>query len=418
MDAALGTVRTVPLGGDLARAGLLGPMNVLHVIPSVAARTGGPAFSVVEASLALQDAGAHVSIFSTDLAEAASAPTHSRAVAADLPAGAGALDIRLYPVRRPQRFAFSPQLGRALAASVAGYDVVHIHSLYLFPQYAAYRQSARKGIPYIVAPCGALDPYLRNRHRKLKAATDLVWQRSMLDHAAAIHYKTDDEAQLAADVLLSPVSYVAPNGIRMSEFQDLPASELFRTNELGGHIGPLVLFMGRLSHKKGLDVLIRAFAALRGNIDAAHLVIAGPDDERLIPSLTRLARSEGLESEITFVGMLNKRRRLEALAAADIFALPSHTENFGNAVLEAMASGVPTVISDAVNIAAEVEAARAGVVRRPTVEDFAEAMSLLLSNPAEADELARRGREFARRYEWASAVSAWLNMYAEVVATA
>lgn len=393
-------------------------MNVLHVIPSVASRTGGPATSVVEASLALQDAGVGVSIFSTDLAEAASAPTHSRAVAADLPEGASALDIRLFSVRKPRRFAFSPELHRALGASVASYDVVHIHSLYLFPQFAAYRQSVRRGIPYVVAPCGALDPYLRNRNRKLKAVTDLVWQRSMLDQAAAIHYKTDDEARLAADVLLPRVSFVAPNGIRMSDFEAPFCSEHFRTAELGGRIGPIVLYMGRLSHKKGLDVLIQAFAALRGAIEGAHLVIAGPDDEDLIPSLRRLARSEGIESEITFVGMLNKRRRRQALAAAHIFALPSHTENFGNTVLEAMASGIPTVISDAVNIATEVEAARAGVVRKPTVEDFAEAMTVLLSKPAEAAELARKGREFARRYEWVSAITAWLKMYSEVAATA
>lgn len=393
-------------------------MNVLHVIPSVAERTGGPARSVIEASLALEATGVHVSIFSTDLAEAASAPIHSRAVAADLPAGASALDVRLFPVRRPHRYAFSPDLNRALAQSVTGYDVVHLHSLYLFPQYAGYRQAMRHGVPYIVAPCGALDPYLRRRHPRIKSATDRLWQRSMLDQAAAIHYKTDDEARLAADVAIRGPAYVAPNGIRLTEFKSLPPSDRFRAAELGGYGGPLVLFLGRLSHKKGLDILIQAFAELRGKIEDVRLVIAGPDDEGLTPGLAELAHSRAVESEVNFVGMLDRERRLEALAAADIFVLPSHTENFGNAVLEAMASGVPTVISSAVNIAPEVEASQAGLVREPTAEEFAEAMLHVLGDETKRAELTRRGHEFAKGYEWSTAVSAWLEMYSDVASAA
>lgn len=391
-------------------------MNVLHVIPGLAARTGGPAISVVESSLAVRNCGVETTIFATDLAEAASAPTHTRASPLDLAPGTSELDIQLFPARRPYRLAYSPLLSRALGTRVAKYDIVHIHSLYLFPQYAAYREASRNGVPYVVAPCGALDPYLRSRNRTLKAAFDLLWQRRMLHAASAIHYKTNDEARLASDLSLKAPSIIIPNGIRVADFANLPPADAFRAKHLRDASGPLILFLGRLSHKKGLDILIRAFAAVRERLSEAVLVIAGPDDEGLTARLKDIARSVRAESHVVFAGMLDHGERREALAAADVWALPSHTENFGNAVLEAMAAGRPSIISPAVNIAVDAKAAGAAVVTEPTAHAFADAIIRVLEDEKGAAELSARGREFARRYDWASVAPRWAKMYSDVVA--
>ena len=375
-------------------------MRVLHVIPSLASRTGGPAASVVESSLALQRCGVDVTIFATDMAEAASSRTHERATQDDLPAGARDLNVRLFPARWPYRLAYSPAMRRALDIDVQRYDVVHVHSLFLYPQYAAYRSAYAAHVPYVVSPRGALDPFLRQRGRVVKAAADVLWQRSMLCGAAALHVTSDEEARLTADVAPGVPRHVVSNGIRWDEYQSLGSGAGFRSRYLGGSNDPLVMYLGRISHKKGLDVLIRAFAIVLRDVSPARLAIVGPDDEGLAPRLVELARAEGVGERVVFTGMVRGDDKLDALAAADVWALPSHSENFGNAVAEALAAGVASVISPGVNIAPEIGAAGAAVVAPLSVEAFAREISAQLRDDAGRAALGERARAFARRYDW------------------
>jgi glycosyltransferase involved in cell wall biosynthesis len=177
----------------------------------------------------------------------------------------------------------------------------------------------------------------------------------------------------------------------------------------------VVLTLGRLAVKKGLDILIRAFAIAAREIPRASLVIAGPDDEGIQPSLEQLAAHEGIGDRLVFPGMLVGDDKLSALAAADVWALPSHTENFGIAVMEALAAGCPTVVSPAVNLADEIGRSKAGLVRDAEPEPFAEAIASLLHDPARRSELAARAREFARRYDWDALAPGILEMYEGVV---
>ncbi len=391
-------------------------MKVLHVIPGLAARTGGPAATVVESSLALGNEGIETTIFATDISSAASAPRRARARTADLPHGASELDVRLFPLRPPSRLVFSPALDRALARETAGYDVVHIHSLFLFPQFSAYRRAFRAGRPYVVSPRGALDPYLRARGRRRKAATDWLWQRRMLERAAALHLTSEEEARLVEDVAPAAPRVVVPNGITWARYQELPDPEAFRRAHLGGHDGPVILNLGRLSHKKGLDILIRAFALVAREEPEARLAIVGPDDEGLTRQLVALATSEGVAAGVSFVGMVTGEDKLGALAAADVWALPSHTENFGVAVVEALAAGLPVVVSPAVNIAAPMAAAGAGVVCPLEPEAFAAELLYLIRNPGERSRLGIRAREFTRSFDWSVVANELAEMYAGVLA--
>ncbi len=389
-------------------------MRVLHVIPSLASRTGGPATSVVESSLALQRAGVDVTIFATDMAEAASSATRSAATIADLPVGAADLDVWLFRARSPRRLAFSPDLWRALRSEAGHYDLVHIHSLFLFPQFSAHRAARAAGVPYVVSPRGALDPYLRRRGRLIKAMAHRLWQGDMLAGAAALHVTSDEEARLIADVAPARPRYVVPNGMRWEDYQHLPSGEAFRARHFGGTAGPIVMYLGRLSHKKGLDLLIHAFALVQREGMACRLAIVGPDDEGLTSSLQALGRREGVADRMTFTGMLCGGEKLDALAAADVWVLPSHTENFGNAVVEALAAGRATVISPAVNIAPEIAAAGAGIVAPLTAEAFASEIAALLHDPARREALGERAREFARRYDWSVVGPRLAAMYEEV----
>ena len=178
------------------------------------------------------------------------------------------------------------------------------------------------------------------------------------------------------------------------------------------------MYLGRLSHKKGLDILIRAFALVRRDVPACRLAIVGPDDEGLTAELVALARREGVAERVVFTGMLSGVEKLDALAAAGVWALPSHTENFGNAVVEALAAGRATVISPAVNIAPEIAASGAGIVAPLSAEAFGAEIAALLRDDARREALVVRAREFARRYDWSIVGPRLAEMYAQVAGRA
>lgn len=385
-------------------------MKLLHVVPSLSARTGGPAIAVAQSSSALRARGVDVTIFATDMGRASSAP-HRAVTASALPSGLDNVDVRLFPVRPPHRMAFSPAMLAALRHEVRRFDVVHIHSLFLFPQFAAFQQARRCGVPYIVSPRGALDPHLRIRSQGVKALAHALWQGSMLVNAAALHFTSREEARLASDVAPRTPRAIVSNGIDWQAYRSLPSGTAFRERRLQRTDGPLVLYMGRISHKKGIDVLVRAFALVLRDVPHATLVIAGPDDEGLSPSLARLAAAEGVAGRVVFAGMLHGGQRLEALAAADVFALPSATENFANALVEALAAGCPCVISPGVNISAEIEAAAAAAVAEASPARFASAIVRLLADPAGAAAMGERAAQYARRYDWDAVAPQMIGMY-------
>lgn len=387
-------------------------VRVLQVIPSLAHRTGGTAVVAVQIAKALDRCGIENAVYSTDMAHSAQTGSAEKVTPAELVPGASEVELRLFPARPPHRFAYSPALARELRRDVGSYDVVHLHSIYLHPVVAGYREARRSGVPHVVSPHGSLDPWHRAQRPGRKAAARVLWLRRMLGSAAALHFTTDDEARLASQVAPDVPRMVVPAGIDLDEFEKLPAGGTFRARHLGGHGGPVVINIGRLTEKKGHDVLIAGFAMVVRELPEARLVLAGPDEEGLQPTLAGLAEEHGVLDEVVFTGMLRGEEKLAALAAADVWALPSLTENFGVAVLEALASGVPVVVSPAVNISGELAAARAGVVCRRTPEAFAHEIRTLLLDERRRSELAERGRAFAERFDAAALAPRWAELYA------
>ncbi len=392
-------------------------MRVAQVIPMLSSRFGGPVTMVADAAESLAAEGVEVTIFATDLGKAPWAGDWRSVQPDELPPNAAALDYELFEVRWPQRLFYSPKLARRLDAVAADFDLVHIHSLWLHPQYAAQKAARRRGVPYIVSPHGALDPYLRQRGRARKAATNRLWQNSMLAHAAALHVTTEDERKLVADIAPRVPREVVANGLWIDRLAPADADGMrFRNRHLDGFDGPLVVFLGRLNFKKGVDVLIDAFAIALERHPQAQLAVVGPDDEGLRAQLEAQVAALSLGQQVTFTGALYGEDRTDALAAADVWALSSHSENFGIAVVEAMAAGAATVISPAVNLAPDVVAADAGLVAEQRPEPFAAALGTLLDDPARRAELAARGRSFVRRYDWSVVGPEFKSMYERVIA--
>ncbi len=401
-----------PIVSRFAGASARPPIRVLQVLVGAAARTGGvPAF-VGGASVEVEKLGVEVKLLATDLALAPWGwVQRQRRIGPDeVHPTLAKLDLELHRARFPRRLANSRGLAAALDRLTGEFDVVHIHNLWQFPQYAAYRAALAAEVPYVVSPHGGLDPYLRQRGRIRKRLTSSMWQRAMLERASLIHVTTAAEERSIADIAPAVRRAVVPCGLYVEDFAALPDSGRFRDRHLGGFRGPVILFLGRITQKKGVDVLIRAFARIGGEPDA-RLVIAGPDDEGILPSLRRVARESGAARRIDFPGPVYGEERREALASADVWALSSHTENFGIAVVEAMAAGRAVVISEDVNLAEDVAAADAGVVAEATPEAFAEGLRAVLADSARRRELESRAPEFAARYDWSAVGPRLRRMY-------
>ena len=232
---------------------------MLSILVGGATRTGGPAAFVGESATELRSHGASVRILATDLALAPWGwlQRQRRVTAGELHPALASGDLRIFPARFPRRLGYSPALARALRQEVGGSDVVHIHNLWQFPQYAAYRAALAAGVPYLVSPHGALDPYLRRRGRGRKRLTMALWQDEMLRRAAAIHVTTTAEARLIADVDPDVPREVVPCGVHVARFTSPPPAEEFRRRHLDGYEGPLILFLGRITEKKGVSFVGR-----------------------------------------------------------------------------------------------------------------------------------------------------------------
>jgi len=310
------------------------------------------------------------------------------------------VDLRVFPQQAPTTLGTSWPLARALGEAIPQADVVHLHSLYLFHVWAAARICRRHGVPYLLRPHGTLDPYIWRRHRLRKAALELLFQNRVLRQAAAIHYTAEEEMRLAAPYAHGAKGIVIPNGLDLDQYADLPPRGSFRAShpEIGSR--RIVLFLSRLNFKKGLDLLIPAFARAARRFDDLHLVIAGPDDGESANAETWVA-AEGIGGRTTFVGMLDHRAKLACFRDATMFVLPSYSENFGIAIVEALACGIPVAISDRVNIWREIAGAAVGIVAPPTADDVTRQIETLAADPARAAAMGEKGPAFVRdRFSW------------------
>lgn len=317
-----------------------------------------------------------------------------------LPALAGGAKVALFPQHFPSLFATSFPLMRALHQAIPRADIVHLHSLYLFHTWATARLCRRYGVPYLLRPHGTLDPFLWKRHRCRKAALEALFQNRALREAAALHYTAEEEMRLAEPYAQGSRGLVVPNGLDLEQYATLPPAGTFRSRHAEIGERRIVLFLSRLNFKKGLDVLVPGFARAARKHPDLHLVIAGPDDGMREATQGWIA-AEGIGERVSFTGMLDHRAKLAAFRDAAMFVLPSYSENFGIAIVEAMACGVPVAISDRVNIWREIEQAGAGLVGTPDADTVTRQIETLAGDPEAAAQMGNRGKTLAAgKFSW------------------
>jgi glycosyltransferase involved in cell wall biosynthesis len=379
-------------------------MRVLHVISDIAAAAGGVTSAVVGLAIAQQRAGIAASVLSTWRAELDQTNV-------DLLRSAGVNVRTIGPTSG--RLMRHPDLSAAVDEAVAGADIVHIAAIWEEIHHTVAATARRRKVPYIFSPHGMLDPWSLSRNRWVKRLY-LAWRlRRDLNSAAALHFTCDVERNLVSSLGLQPLAIVEPNGLDLREFEHLPAPDVFRGQypQLAGR--PIILFLSRIDPKKGLDLLIPAFASVPAEY---MLVIAGPDLVGYRTEVQRRIHELGLQDRVVLTGMLRGADRIAAMAAATLFVLPSYQENFGIVVAESLAAGVPVVISDQVNIHAEITRAGVGGVVPTKTEPLAAEMNRWLKDQALRSAAAAKCRPFAwEHYDWRRIAERWAAHYERIL---
>jgi glycosyltransferase involved in cell wall biosynthesis len=378
-------------------------MRVLHVISELDSRAGGPAVALKGLATAQAAAGLGVTVVST-FRDAERPPDTAAALTA------AGVEVKLIgaahgPLRRHADII--PTVDHAARDA----DIVHIHTLWEEVQHQAARAALRHRRPYLIRPCGMLTPWSLAQSKWRKRAY-LVWRlRRTLARAAALHFTTRAEQEETAEALRLPTASITePNGVDLSEFVDLPSRGGFRSRYPAIGDRPLIAFLGRVHPGKGVEYLIPALARMK-QADAMLLVI-GPDSEGFQAQMQAEAQSLGVANRVVFAGMLRGPERVAALVDADLFSLPSDHENFGIAVVEALAAGKPVVISDRVGIAQEIRAAGVGAVVRREADELAAELSRWIGDPALRESAAARTRPFVwEQYDWAKIARRWADHY-------
>lgn len=378
-------------------------MRVLHVIPSLALATGGPARALAALASAQAKVGADVAVLTT-LRPGEELPSFATACPPGMRVAA------VGPCYGPLRW--RPGLSAAVRRAVADSDVVHVHALFEDIQHCAALWARRLGRPYIMRPAGMLDPWSMAQSSARKRVY-MAWRLSkMLRRASAVHFTAEGERIAATRWTAGLPAIVEPNGIDFAEFDRLPPKDMIVGAGDAGPGGRLV-FMSRVHHKKGLDLLIAAMARMRNK---ASLTIIGPGEPQYVAELERQAADAGVRERIEFRGPVYGEDRLRLLQDADLFVLPSRQENFGVAIVEALAVGTPVVISKAVNIWEEIVGANVGVAVDLDPRVLAETIDAWLDSPSRLADARSGAKAFVRaRYEATAVARRWISHYEEIV---
>jgi len=392
-------------------------IRVLHMLQAWSPKFGGVQSVVRAMSKAQSEAGLDVHVVTTNLDTPSGGILNVR-VPTDEPMDWHGAKVRLFSAQN-KALLYSSRMRTFLKRHCRDYDIIHIHGLYRFPMTYAAWQARKQGIPYIITPHGSLDPYLYKRSTRgnllLKRIYERLFDLPNLNRASAIHYTAEEERNRAAFFKLKAPSVVVPIGLDWERFARLPARGRFRA-KLGIGDASLVLFLGRLHSKKGLDILVDAFAKVKKAIPNARLAVVGPDNDGYASRVRGWIREKGLEESVTFVDALEGDAVIQAYVDADVFVLPSYTENFGMTVVEAMACGTPVVISDQVNIHREVAASGGGVVVRCDSGEVADQVIELLGDMERRNRMGLAGREYVKsNLAWPLVVKRMIREYERLI---
>ena len=299
--------------------------------------------------------------------------------------------------RQTRFYLFSFPLTRWLWKHTGDYDVVHIHTLFSYASVAAALCARLARVPYIVRPLGTLSQWgMRNRRRWLKRLSFRLIESRILKDAASLHYTSEQEALEAQQLGVPHKYFVIPNPVEIPCVENARGAFRSAYPELAGRT--IILFFSRLDQKKGLDLLLPAFARVRAAHPEVTLVIAGDGESSFVVKVKQEARRLAVDSGIVWTGFLRGKEKYAVLADADLYVLPAYSENFGVAVVEAMGAGLPVIVSDQVGIHREISQTGAGLVVGCTVEELEAALTRAINDDHLRSEMGANAVRLAKTF--------------------
>jgi glycosyltransferase involved in cell wall biosynthesis len=400
-------------------------MQVMRILYAVlgykpAYRIGGPIHTVSAAAERLVHKGHEVIVFTTNsnLDEDLDVPTNQ---AIDI----NGVQVWYFKHEEPiQRwlpfipylsksmgFLYAPAMRAQLDRIVPSVDVVHTQMPYVYPTYAAGRAAIRYQKTLFYHQRGVFDPErLQFRGLKKRLYINAI-ERPLMRRATTLIALTEAEVRSFRALGVQTPCRVIPNGV---DIVDHPQSvERFAGSFTFSPDEMVILFMARLHPIKGADRLIRAFLMIHNKFPKAKLVMAGPDEWKIIEKFRQEIMKAGAGKQVLFPGMVTGEAKQELLARADLFCLPSDAEGFSMAVLEALANSTAVVLSPGCHFP-EVEKAGAGFVVHPETAVLSKAIAGLLDNPEKLKEMGNKGRDFVlRHYSWDTITDQLIEAYIE-----
>ena len=379
-------------------------MKILHVIPSLSPTEGGPSRALPLVAEALSRRGIEVVTVTTD----DSGPGKRDPQLCESPIETPHETRHHFP-KQTEFYKFSLPLSHWVAAHIREFDAVHVHALFSHASVSAAIIARRAKVPYVIRPLGVLNDYgIQNRRRWLKKMSLGLREGPILRRAGAVHFTSHDEFEEAYRLGIPLRAEVIPIGIRFPNTQE-------RTPDSAE---PYALYLSRLDPKKNLESLLKAWSRIPDNKRGSwRLRIAGDGDETYVASLRKLAEELSIENHVDWLGQVDGAAKEQLLAEADLFVLPSFSENFGIAAAEAMGRGIPSLLTRGVAVGEEAGPHGACLLTGTDSESIRQSLLNAMQNPNLREETSRKGIAFARdRYSLNRMGESLENLYEQILA--
>lgn len=384
-------------------------MKLLIIVPALGSVYGGPSKSVVELAQAL---GRHASV---DLVTTNANGSEILDVPLNTWQPKTNYRIKYFSYWGWGDYKFSWSLAQWLFKHITDYDLVNTNAIFSLTNFPAYWACQQQQIPYIVIPRGMLEPWALSYKAWKKRIYYTLLEKPALQNARLIQMLASTEAEQIKPLNLKTPITIAPNGIHRQDFEKLPNPELLYQKFPETRNKTLILFLGRIDPKKGLDLLATAFGKIHAQFPQNHLIVAGPDNIGFLPTAKDYFASADCLNAVTFTGMLTGSLKYAALAAANIYVAPSYSEGFSMSVLEGMASSLPCVITTGCNFP-EAAKANAAYVVDIDADAIADALNQCLQSPQQAKEMGTRARQLIfEQYTWDSIANKLIKVYTAII---